>query len=221
MKGSSQRIEQVKSIAFTFSIANTFVADAVSVVALAAFGVLAYAPHIASPAFGGFGLGRERSLNDQQARSLLSFVDNVAAQFHVAMLGRVQVVEISGRPACGGVHRQLEGKNVIAFRVCSRHVVHQGQAVDLAAFQVENHVGPATDEAIFQVKLEWTLCFPHPQPAARSVKVKATILAGSTPSSMSDNTRREMASVLPAPGRQLPGDARLGGRSPYPVPAKA
>ena len=35
--------------------------------------------------------------------------------------------------------------------------------------------------------------------AARSVKVKAMIWHGSAPSSMSDATRREIASVFPAP----------------------
>jgi hypothetical protein len=39
--------------------------------------------------------------------------------------------------------------------------------------------------------------------AARSVKVKATIWQGSTPSSMSEQTRREMASVLPAPAHAM------------------
>ncbi len=39
--------------------------------------------------------------------------------------------------------------------------------------------------------------------AARSVKVNATIWFGSTPSSISEQTRREMASVLPAPAQAI------------------
>jgi hypothetical protein len=39
--------------------------------------------------------------------------------------------------------------------------------------------------------------------AARSVKVKATICAGSTPSSIRVDTLREIASVFPAPAQAM------------------
>jgi hypothetical protein len=39
--------------------------------------------------------------------------------------------------------------------------------------------------------------------AGRSVKVKATICAGSTPSSMRKDTLREIASVSPAPAQAM------------------